>query len=175
MKSLSYIDNICVHGDSFYNYIVALIIPNPNAIRPLAKKLGLNEHASLPSLYANPQIQTEVLAALKVHAIKAGLHKSEIPQKIKLCHEEWTPDSGLVTAALKIRRKQIREFYQQDIERMYREESGNSVCKTKEQDLNNNNNNNNNLNGKAHISGHSNGFGHVDQVIQNEYADEKSI
>ena len=118
-------DNICVYGDSFQNYIVGLVIPNPNAIRPLAKKLGLDENAPLASLYSNLQIEREVLEALKLHAVKAGLHKSEIPRKIKLCSEEWTPDSGLVTAALKIRRKQIRDFYIRDIERMYSQPDSN--------------------------------------------------
>lgn len=131
-------DNICVYGDSLQNYIVALIIPNPNAIRPLAKKLGFNEDASLTSLYSNRIIEQEVLAALKEHARKAGLHKSEIPQKIKLCSEEWTPDTGLVTAALKIRRKPIKDFYARDIQRMYEE----PALAT---DITFNNNNNNNI------------------------------
>ena len=39
--------------------------------------------------------------------------------QIKLCTEEWHPDSGLVTAAFKIRRKQIQTFYQADIDDMY--------------------------------------------------------
>lgn len=43
----------------------------------------------------------------------------EIPTKFKLCPEEWLPDTGLVTAALKIRRKQIHDFYKSDIDRMY--------------------------------------------------------
>ena len=31
----------------------------------------------------------------------------------------WLPDSGLVTAALKLKRKEIQRTYQQDIDRMY--------------------------------------------------------
>lgn len=157
LKSLSYVDNICVHGDSFQNYIVGLIIPNPNAIRPLAKKLGLDDKAPLPDLYSNPLIEKEVLSALKIHAVKAGLHKSEIPQKIKLCPEEWTPDTGLVTAALKIRRKQIKDFYQRDIDRMYSDNTG---------DHSNNNN--------VITNGKSNGVrnGHVH--LSNQAAKEKT-
>jgi long-chain acyl-CoA synthetase len=43
----------------------------------------------------------------------------EIPSKIRLCCEEWLPDSGLVTAALKLRRKNIQDFYQMEINKMY--------------------------------------------------------
>lgn len=38
---------------------------------------------------------------------------------MKLCHEDWQPDTGLVTAAYKIRRKKIQQFYQQDIDELY--------------------------------------------------------
>lgn len=53
------------------------------------------------------------------HARMCHLNKMEIPLKLKLCHEDWLPDSGLVTAALKIRRKQIYDFYRRDIDGMY--------------------------------------------------------
>lgn len=33
--------------------------------------------------------------------------------------EEWTPDSGLVTAAMKLRRRQVYGYYSKDIERMF--------------------------------------------------------
>ena len=31
----------------------------------------------------------------------------------------WTPESGLITASMKLRRKQIKEKYQRDIDQMY--------------------------------------------------------
>ena len=36
-----------------------------------------------------------------------------------LCEEEWTPESGLTTAAMKLKRKPLQQFYQADINRMY--------------------------------------------------------
>jgi len=47
------------------------------------------------------------------------LEKFELPQKVKLVTEVWTPDTGLVTEAFKLRRKNIENHYQQDIMRMY--------------------------------------------------------
>lgn len=49
----------------------------------------------------------------------ANLQKTEIPLKVKLCSEDWQPDTGLVTAAYKIRRKNIQLFYQLQIDQMY--------------------------------------------------------
>jgi len=35
----------------------------------------------------------------------------EIPTKVKVDDEMWTPESGLVTAALKLQRNPLREHY----------------------------------------------------------------
>ena len=40
---------------------------------------------------------------------------------VTLVPEAWTPESGLVTAAFKIKRKVIQTFFQQDIDQMYKE------------------------------------------------------
>ena len=43
------------------------------------------------------------------HGIQSGLEKFEIPKDIALVNEEWTPESGLITASFKVKRKQIRD------------------------------------------------------------------
>lgn len=47
------------------------------------------------------------------------LQKFEIPAAVTLCTDVWTPESGLVTAALKLKRKEIQDRYKKDIIRMY--------------------------------------------------------
>ena len=54
-----------------------------------------------------------------IDLFSAKLQRFEIPQKLLLCSEMWTPDKELVTEALKLKRKNIQRFYQQDIEKMY--------------------------------------------------------
>lgn len=49
----------------------------------------------------------------------AKLERFEIPKKIRLCAEPWTPETGLVTDAFKLKRKELKTHYQEDIERMY--------------------------------------------------------
>lgn len=96
-----------------------MIAPNINSLNLLADEMEIST-SSLKDIYDNSKIVEAVLKSIKDYGIKVGLHKSEIPQKIKLCPEEWTPDNELVTAALEIRRKQIKDFYQQDIDRLYK-------------------------------------------------------
>ena len=62
-----------------------------------------------------------VIKSINVHGIKSNLEKFEIPKMVTLVPEAWTPESGLVTAAFKLKRKMIQSFFQQDIEQMYKE------------------------------------------------------
>ena len=50
---------------------------------------------------------------------QSKLEKFEIPGAVSLCREEWTPESGLTTAAMKLKRRPLQDFYQADINRMY--------------------------------------------------------
>lgn len=49
----------------------------------------------------------------------AKLDKFELPAKIKLIPESWTPESGLVTAALKLKREPLKARYKNELEKMY--------------------------------------------------------
>jgi long-chain acyl-CoA synthetase len=123
MKSCPMVDNLCIYGDSFQTYIVALVVPNPKALKTMAKALN-KEHLSHEQLCRDQEIVAGVMKAIVAHGKKAKLNKMEIPTKIWLCTEEWSPDSGLVTAALKLRRRNIQDYYKSHIERLYGIESG---------------------------------------------------
>jgi long-chain acyl-CoA synthetase len=118
LKNCIYIDNICVVGNSYHNYLVALIVPNLLAITKLAKRLKIIDNSN-NDLYENSEIVFAISKQIERFGKNAKLNKIEIPVKIKLCSEEWTPDNGLVTAAMKIKRKNIVKKYQTDIDSMY--------------------------------------------------------
>lgn len=56
---------------------------------------------------------------LKMFIFAANLEKFEIPVKIRLSPDPWTPETGLVTDAFKLKRKELTAYYQMDIDRMY--------------------------------------------------------
>ncbi|OQR79866.1 long-chain-fatty-acid--CoA ligase 4-like [Tropilaelaps mercedesae] len=120
LKTSPLIDNIYVHGNPHSTFLVALISPNMKALQQLAVHVGVNPNRfTLAQLCKNPDIAQAAFEQLTQHARLCNLNKMEIPVKMKLCAEEWLPESGLVTASLKIRRKEIQAFYQNDIDRMY--------------------------------------------------------
>ena len=118
------VENLCAFGDSYHNYIIALITPSRPEMIKIAKSLKKEvtdplDDNTFKQLCNDPEVIKAAKKELTEHAAKSNLHKSETPEKIKLCTEIWTPDTGLVTAALKIRRKQIVDFYADDIKKMY--------------------------------------------------------
>ncbi|XP_053203629.1 long-chain-fatty-acid--CoA ligase 4-like [Panonychus citri] len=119
LKICSIVDNICVYGDSYHDYLIAIVVPNEKGLRNLAKTLN-KEHLSHSQLCKDPVMLEVVKKVLTDRAAQVKLNRTERPAKILLVDDEWTPDSGLVTAAMKIRRKNIQERYINEINRMYK-------------------------------------------------------
>ena len=118
LKTCPLVENVCVYGDSKEPHCIALVVPDRNKLTTMAEKLGLG-HFSFEELCANETMTSSMLKELSQHGRKAGLEKFEIPGAITLCTELWTPESGLVTAAFKLKRKPIQDYYQKDLKRMY--------------------------------------------------------
>ena len=60
-----------------------------------------------------------VLREIHNHAKKSSLEKFEIPGAVTLTGLEWLPETGLTTAAMKLKRKPLTDYYEKDIKRMY--------------------------------------------------------
>ncbi|XP_072937242.1 long-chain-fatty-acid--CoA ligase 4 [Epargyreus clarus] len=118
LKTCPIVENICVYGDSSKNFTVALLVPNPQRLAELAQRAGLPD-MDFDQLCQHPAVEKAVVKELADHARKCGLERFEVPAAVKLCTEVWSPDMGLVTAAFKIKRKDIQERYKEDIKRMY--------------------------------------------------------
>ena len=54
------------------------------------------------------------------------LQKFEIPKAIFLVSEPWTPESGLITAAMKLKRKSLDTAFAKEIVEMYAENNNNN-------------------------------------------------
>jgi long-chain acyl-CoA synthetase len=117
MCQSKYIDNCCVYGDSKEVYVVLLIVPHPHNLQELGREVGVE--GQLEELATNKLVMDALMKDVKKVAAEGKLNKAEVPQKLKICAEPWTPESELVTSVLKLKRKNIQTFYQSDIERMY--------------------------------------------------------
>ncbi|VEL38537.1 unnamed protein product [Protopolystoma xenopodis] len=73
----------------------------------------------LISNFSHSQICQAVLKDLQKCAIEKRLVSFEVPQKVYLDADIWTPETGLVTDALKLKRINLQQRFQSEIDRMY--------------------------------------------------------
>ena len=118
LKTHALIESICLYADPTKDYVVAVAVPNQPALKELAESMAITD-TSPDAICKNQKILTTVIATLSTYGSKNGLEKFELPKKITLVTDEWTPDSGLVTAAFKIRRIFIVKKYEDEIKNMY--------------------------------------------------------
>ena len=102
LKIHSIIDNICVCARPSESFTVALIVPDENKLKILASELLINQDISFEDMCMDYKVIAEVLRQVTAHGLQMGCEKFEIPKAITLIPEVWTPDSGLVTAAMKL-------------------------------------------------------------------------
>lgn len=120
LKTLNVVDNMCIFAESTRDKIVAVVVPVLEVLRKVAVKAGFKDaEMSLEDLCQNENVSNAVLKELQVHGKRCGLSRWEIPSAVHLTAEIWTPDTGLVTAALKLRRKQLGQQYQSMVRDMY--------------------------------------------------------
>ena len=118
MKSCPVVENVCIYGDSYKSYCVALVSPDRKGLVDVAKKYnkGDLEHEAMCQ---DKDITGGVLRELVSHSKKLKLEKFEIPGAVAIVKEVWLPDTGLLTSAMKLKRREIQNFYQAEIDRMY--------------------------------------------------------
>ncbi|KAM9440191.1 long-chain-fatty-acid--CoA ligase 3b [Clarias gariepinus] len=117
LKNCPLIDNICAYANSEESYVIGFVVPNQRQLLALAKQKHLL--GTWEDICNHPDMEKEVLRIITEAAINAKLERFEIPKKIRLSPEQWTPETGLVTDAFKLKRKELKSHYQEDIERMY--------------------------------------------------------
>ncbi|XP_066338985.1 long chain acyl-CoA synthetase 8-like [Miscanthus floridulus] len=118
LATSNYVENIMVYADPFHNYCVALVVPAHQALEKWAQNSGIN-YKGFEELCQNDQAIKEVQQSLSKAAKVGRLEKFEVPAKIVLLPEPWTPESGLVTAALKLKREQIKTKFKDDLDKLY--------------------------------------------------------
>uniref|UniRef100_A0A665WGG7 long-chain-fatty-acid--CoA ligase n=1 Tax=Echeneis naucrates TaxID=173247 RepID=A0A665WGG7_ECHNA len=117
LKNCPLVDNICAYANSDETYVIGFVVPNQKHLLALADQYGIQ--GSWEELCNTEAVEELVLKVLTEAALAAQLERFEIPRKICLSPEPWTPETGLVTDAFKLKRKELKTHYQEDIERMY--------------------------------------------------------
>merc|ERR1712098_140907 len=118
LKGCPVVANVCIFGDSTKSYVVCVVCPVKDSLVELAAKFGKGD-LSWEELCKDKDVTGGVLREVVNHGKSQRLEKFEIPGAVTLTSIEWTPDTGLTTAAMKLKRKTLQDHYRADIDRMY--------------------------------------------------------
>jgi len=115
LRADKYIEQAVVVGEG-RNFISALVVPDFGVLRRWAahKKLAFASDADLAAL---PEANAKIMA--RIERINARFSNYERIRKVALLDRELTPDSGLLTPSLKVRRKAVNEAFAARIEALY--------------------------------------------------------
>lgn len=140
--SSPHVPNVQPRSDE--NYVISFVVPNEKKLTELAKQRGIV--GQWEEICTHPDMEGAVLKEIKDVAANSKspvsssaqqvvlydrlslrppfsstvkLQRFEIPVKVHLSPEPWTPETGLVTDAFKLKRKELKNHYLHHIERMY--------------------------------------------------------
>lgn len=108
-----------VYADASQNKPVAVVFPNEAVIVGIARKNGIKDGEHLDQLIHNRQLSNIILERLLTTGKQGGLVGIELLQSIILTDYEWTPQSGLVTSAMKLNRREITKKHRAEIDAAY--------------------------------------------------------
>jgi len=114
-KACNVVANICVHAVPAAKQPMAIVIPHEVHLRHALEKAGLDSSAGLGVLCTQENVQQLVLKEINAVGKKNGFKPMELLQAVVLTPDEWTPESGLVTAAQKIQRVSIAKAFREQI------------------------------------------------------------
>ena len=121
-----YVNQLFLHGDSLFNYAIALVYPEINdciAFLKENKKLGDIDYDRITydDLCGNKIMEEEIIKDCNIVGRKLGLKGFELPKKIRIINEGFTPQNNLMTSTLKLKLKEIRMKYNDVLKQLYQE------------------------------------------------------
>ncbi len=115
LKESIYIDQVALVGDG-EKFISALIVPNFENLKEWAANNNISDlnKDNLTHNIAVRQLYKDIITEFNVN-----FGKVEQVKQFELLSDEWTPENGLLTATLKLRRKMIKDKYKNLINTFY--------------------------------------------------------
>ncbi|XP_040260994.1 long-chain-fatty-acid--CoA ligase 6 isoform X1 [Bufo bufo] len=111
------LSQIYVHGDSLQAFLVGIVVPDAEVMPGWAKKKGFD--GTFAELCNNLEVKKTIMADMVRLGKESGLHSFEQVKAVHIHKEMFTVQNGLLTPTLKARRRELRDFFKQEIEELY--------------------------------------------------------
>ena len=116
LKQCPYVASAMCYALSSKSHVIALVVVNEAPVKKFAESNGIS--GSIDSMIKDPKVVAEVTSAVQA-VCKGKLAKFEIPSKLALDAEPWTPDNDMVTAAFKLKRQNLVKKYKKALDAAY--------------------------------------------------------
>ncbi|KRZ56623.1 Long-chain-fatty-acid--CoA ligase 1 [Trichinella nativa] len=118
------VGQIFVHGDSRQSYLVAVVVPQKEALLGWAVKKNIIQQRQptdrwFDLLCKSQAAKQYILEEMKHCAQLHGLNSLEQVKKIHLSNEMFTTENGLLTPTMKNQRNSLKQAYRNIIEQLY--------------------------------------------------------
>ncbi len=114
IKLSSYISNAMVHGMN-REFNVAIVVPDYEVLEGWAVEKGLDTDPA--SLAKSDEVRT--LVEQEVNRLSSEFKGYEKIRRIFIADEDFTPDNGMLTPTLKLKRRVVQQRYNDAIESLY--------------------------------------------------------
>ncbi|KAH9083180.1 hypothetical protein Ae201684P_014077 [Aphanomyces euteiches] len=108
---------IFVYGDSHQSFLVGVVVPDPDAVQSWAQQKKIS--GDLKSLFSRGELKAAIMASMTEMADEARLLGFERVKDIHLHPEAFSADKDMITPTFKLKRPQLKAYFQGEIDAMY--------------------------------------------------------
>ncbi|EJT98400.1 long-chain-fatty-acid-CoA ligase [Dacryopinax primogenitus] len=123
-STIPLISQVWVYGEGTQDYVVAVVVPDPVLFAPFASKVlskpvSEKDRAAMDDASGDERVVDALLGLMIREAKKEGLKGFEIVKRIHISLEPFTIDNGILTATLKLKRREAYKRYRKEIDALY--------------------------------------------------------
>ena len=121
----TFVRQIFIHGHSAQNYLVAVVVPDPDEVLPWAGQERIADleaaQAAVGEILKTKQddLKTAILHDMKSIGQQIGLKGFQFVKDIIIDHQFWTVDNDLLTPTQKVRRPFVLRKYKERLNDLY--------------------------------------------------------
>ena len=110
-----------VYGDSLQNSLVAIVVPNEEMALAWAKNQDDSRlaQASFADVCKSEKLNSYLLKEIRQLSKEGNLNSLEVVKAIHIESEQFSVENGLLTPTFKMKRKQMKDKYEREIEQLY--------------------------------------------------------
>ncbi|RIB01319.1 hypothetical protein C2G38_2296505 [Gigaspora rosea] len=117
---------IFVHGDSLRDYLVAIVVPDPETFVPWAnaltkKNVSLGDEKGLEILVYDKKVKRAFLGHMDEIANQSKLKGFEMVKDIHLSNVPFSVENNILTPTLKLKRHEAQKHFRKIIDKLYAE------------------------------------------------------